>query len=299
MGQTPAAGVDQPSNTITAKNDRALVVPHLVSVAHSTTTGRGKYFDSVEEPLKTVTQSNDKALVTPYLVPMTHGGERRPNSIEEPLPTITTAHRGEIGLIAPVLTRQFGNSIGQRVDQPSPTQTCGEKTALVAAFLAKHFGGVVGHVPDRPLGTVTTIDHHSLVAANLIRMNHGDKQWNGVNEPLVTQTTANHAALVYSFLIRYFGTAIGQSVTEPLFTITGKDRFGLVTVSIDGELYVIVDIGMRMLAPRELARAQGFDDSYKLTGTKTSQVARIGNSVPPVMAEVLVNANYVTEAACQ
>jgi DNA (cytosine-5)-methyltransferase 1 len=111
-------------------------------------------------------------------------------------------------------------------------------------------------------------------------------------EPLRTATTGNHAALVYSFLIRYFATAIGQHCTEPLFTITGKDRFGLVTVLVDGELYVIVDIGMRMLTPRELARAQGFPDSYVLTGSKSSQVARIGNSVCPLMAKSLVEANF-------
>jgi len=105
----------------------------------------------------------------------------------------------------------------------------------------------------------------------------------------------SHPGDVYSFLIRYFGTAIGQHITQPLFTATGKDRFGLVTVTINGEPYVIVDIGMRMLTPRELARAQGFPDTYILTGTKTSQVARIGNSVCPHVAAAIVRANCVAE----
>ena len=97
---------------------------------------------------------------------------------------------------------------------------------------------------------------------------------------------------MYSFLIKYFGTAIGANLFEPAPTATGKDRFGLVTVQIDGEAYIIVDIGMRMLTPRELARAQGFPDTYLLTGSKTSQVARIGNSVCPHVAAALVAANY-------
>jgi len=115
----------------------------------------------------------------------------------------------------------------------------------------------------------------------------------GADEPMRTVTTGNHAALVYSFLVKYFGTAIGASLHEPSPTATGKDRFGLVTVQVNGEPYVIVDIGMRMLTPRELARAQGFPDTYLLTGTKTSQVARIGNSVCPHVAAAIVRANCV------
>jgi DNA (cytosine-5)-methyltransferase 1 len=204
------------------------------------------------------------------------------------------------------------------------------KAALIAAFMAKHFGGVVGHGVDRPTSTATARDHQSLVeatlapcvmtnttghpggpvtsplptqttgnqqyltAANLVRFNHDDAGVD-VEKPLPTITQTNHAALVYSFLVRYFGTAIGQHCTEPLFTITGKDHFGLVTVMVKGELYVIVDIGMRMLSPRELARAQGFPDEYILTGSKSNRVARIGNSVCPVMAKVLVEANFVRE----
>lgn len=163
----------------------------------------------------------------------------------------------------------------------------------MASFLAKHYGGVVGVPVDEPLPTTTARGtQNQLVAANLIHLNHGEKQWNGTDEPLRTQTTGNHAALVYSFLTKYFGTAIGESLDAPLPTSTGKDRFGLVTVSVAGEPYILVDIGMRMLKPRELARGQGFPDDYVLTGSATSQVEKIGNSVCPIMAKVLVEANY-------
>ena len=91
--------------------------------------------------------------------------------------------------------------------------------------------------------------------------------------------------------LRGLGYAV-QWRTLNAHTATTKDRFGLVTVLVDGEPYVIADIGMRMLTPRELARAQGFPDEYKLTGTNTSQVARIGNSVSPNVARAIVGANF-------
>lgn len=286
---------------------------------------------SAGSPVGTVTAKNDRALVTPVIVPVTHAGERRSNSPTEPLPTVTGANRGEMAVVSPLLAR-IGQTNGNgdytnAIDEPVTTITSkaehlliaptligksssadvaeplgtvmpgGQNFALVAAFLAKHFGGVVGHEVDRPASTVTGTDHHSLVAANLVHLNHGDKQWSGVDDPMRTVTTGNHAALVYSFLVKYFGTAIGCEVDDPLHTVTGKARFGLVTVMIDGEPYAIVDIGMRMLKPRELARAQGFPDDYILTGTATNQVERIGNSVCPPVARALVEANYVNVPA--
>ena len=73
----------------------------------------------------------------------------------------------------------------------------------------------------------------------------------------------------------------------------------LASVTIDGEIWIIVDIAMRMLTPRELARCQGFPDSYVLTGTKSEQIARIGNSFPPQLAEAAVRANLPTDEPTQ
>lgn len=236
----------------------------------------------------------------PFIVPMTHQGERRSIGIDEPLPTVTTAKRGELALVAPILTKFRYSSDGQPIDHPMPTVTANSfvkrpggctPIGLVSAFIVKHFGNMVGVGANTPLPTTTSKGcQNQVVAANLLRFNFDDA---GVDlaKPLPTTTSNNHAALVYSFLIRYFGTAIGQHCTEPLYTITGKDRFGLVIVKVAGESYALVDIGMRMLTPRELARAQGFPDTYLLTGTKTSQVARIGNSVCPHVAKALAAAN--------
>lgn len=254
---------------------------------------------SLDQPLPTVTASRDAhGLVTPFLARLgqTGGNGKYANGVDEPLTSVVS--KAEHLLVAPTLIQTgYGEREGQSprtldLHQPMGTMVSGCKQALVAAFLAKHYGGVVGQTLDEPIGTITAKDHHSLVAANLIRFNHDDAGV-PVDQPIPTATAGgNHAALVYSFLIRYFGTAIGQHLTEPLFTVTGKDRFGLVTVSIEGQTYAVVDIGMRMLTPRELARGQGFPDSYILTGTKTSQVARIGNSVPPALAKAIVEANY-------
>lgn len=234
----------------------------------------------------------------PFIVPMTHKGDRRSHGLDEPLPTITTAKRGELGLVLPILVEAAHGADGRWGDglkdlhKPMGTNTGSNNFALASAFIVKHFGGMVGVPIETPLPTTTMRGtQNQIVAANLVHMNHGEKQWTGVDEPLRTATSSNHAALVYSFLIRYFGTAIGQHVTEPLYTITGKDRFGLVVVHVSGEPYILVDIGMRMLTPRELARAQGFPDTYELTGTKTNQVARIGNSVCPHVAKALAAAN--------
>jgi DNA (cytosine-5)-methyltransferase 1 len=194
----------------------------------------------------------------PFLLCLTHGGRLEP--VDEPLRTITTAHRGE--------------------------------RALVAAFLAKHYTGATGSKMMSPIGTVTTQDHHSLVAAHMTHFYGTSQAGRALDQPLSTVTSGGqHAGLVASFLTKYYGSGGGQDVDRPLDTITCQDRFGLVTVQIDGETYVLTDIGLRMLSPRELARAQGFPDSYVLQGTKADQVAAIGNSVVPQVMAALVSAN--------
>lgn len=365
MGQSPESPVDQPNNTVTAKNDRAVVVPYVVGAGgparagepkpvdrpggaqttrnHShvvtpllvdmqrwnrakelgesfgTITTQGNRFpllapllvrcnhggdhfrgQPMDIPLPALTFFQSSALITPFLAPLTHQGAPRGQSPEDPLPTCTTAHRGETALFSPVLIQtSYGERKGQAprtLDLENPMGTAvagGIKQGLVAAFMAKHYGGMVGVPVDSPVPTTTERGtQNQLVAANLVHLkNHTNPT--GCDDPLLTAAAGGlHAALVYSFLVKYFGTAIGQPIDEPLGTATTKDRFWLVTVTINGEPYVIVDIGMRMLTPRELARGQGFPDDYKLTGSNTSQVARIGNSVCPVMAEVLVRANF-------
>ena len=214
--------------------------------------------------------------MTPFIAPVTHTASGdRVHSIREPLRTVTTAKGGEFVLVSPMLVQTgYGEREGQKprvldIERPLGTVVSGGKHALVAAWMTKHYGGVVGHELERTLGTVTTRDHHSLTAA---------------------------------FLTKFYGTSTGSQLDLPLPTVTagggrGGGHMGL--VMIRGEQYRVADIGMRMLAPRELYRAQGFADSYKIEidfggkpMTKTQQIELAGNSVCPPVARVLVEANY-------
>lgn len=241
----------------------------------------------------------------PYIVKVNHGKrENRSESIDEPLTTITAERRGH-GLVAPTLIQTgYGERPGQRprfLDLHEPVGTLmggGQKHGLVAAFLAAHYGGEVGTPLDQPIRTVTAQDHHSLVAANLVKL-RGQCHGADVAEPMPTVTAGGmHLAEVRAFLTTYFGSPadIGQDLREPLRTVTTRDRFGLVTV--DGRDYEIADIGMRMLQPHELLRAQfgRFAEGYDLSAaeTKSAKVRLIGNSVCPEAAEAVVAANLPT-----
>ncbi|AKF06043.1 C-5 cytosine-specific DNA methylase [Sandaracinus amylolyticus] len=231
----------------------------------------------------------------PFIVPVTHPRDARVHSIDEPVRTVTAANRGELALIAPTLVQTgYGERDGQAprvpgLDKPLGTVVAGAaKHALVAAFVTKHYGGVVGHELGRALGTVTTQDHHSLSVAHLEKF-YGTAAGADVREPMPTITAGGqHIAAVRTLLARY------EAGADPL-------------LSIDGEAFAIVDIGMRMLVPRELFRAQGFGDHYiidpvvdrplrnggvlRLPMTKTEQIAKAGNSVCPPLAEAIVRAN--------
>jgi len=146
-----------------------------------------------------------------------------------------------------------------------------------AAWIAKHYGGVVGIDARQPLGTITSHDHHSLVTASVF---------------------GNHGSECAAFLTSYYSAGgTSSSLRKPMPTVVTHDRHGLVlTRYFDGDAHALRDIGMRMLTPRELARAQGFPDSYVLEGSKAEQIARIGNSVCPQVAAAIVRANAGTEA---
>lgn len=170
---------------------------------------------------------------------------------------------------------------------------------LVASFLHKYYDGGykgAGETVENPLPTVTAWDHNSVVTANLIQMNnHCDGK--DIRQPLPTITAGDgHFGEVRAFLIKYYGQGTGQDIEQPLDTVTARDRFGLVT--IEGVDYQIVDIGLRMLEPRELYGCQGFPDDYIIdhdytgkTYPRSEQVRRCGNAVCPPIPAALVRAN--------
>lgn len=287
-------GIYEPLRTVTGSNEHGVVAPYLVRIGQ--TGSNGKSCNSLAEPLGSVVSKAEHLVVAPYLVPRHKEAPRqkpRTHSVEEPFPVVCAENAPMV--VAPYLMTNTTGHTGAKAESPLPTQTSGNHHYLLSPWIAKHFGGQVGADARRPVPTTTARGtQNQLAAAFLVHQNHGEKQWTGADEPMRTVTAGGrHAAEVRAFMVKYYGAAEhGQTLFDPLGTATAKARFGLVTVEIGGEPFVVVDIGMRMLTPRELARAQGFPDSYILTGTKTNQVARIGNSVCPVMAEMLVRANY-------
>lgn len=284
--------------------------PFIVNMAHG-----GKEED-VLHPMSTIATEKGgcRAVVVPYLASLTHQGGYRTEDLTEPMRTVTGAHRGEKALIAPTLIQcGYGEREGQAprvldLSNPLGTVVGSNKFALVSAFLAKHFserraGEVMGASLFDPAPTVTTIDHSALVASSLVKLKGTCQHGQPVTDPMATvQAGGNHLAEVRAFLVAYYGT---QQQTGDLFepspTIVSKDRFGLVTV--EGIEYAIADIGMRMLQPRELYRAQGFPDSYRIDipfkgkpMPKTAQVRMCGNSVCPPLAKAIIEAQFGSQA---
>lgn len=330
-----------PLQTITKTHGFGVAVPHLTKFR------TGATGQPVTEPVPTVTAGTSKrpggnghalGIVEAALAPFLAGNggseyQAKPRPVDKPAHTILKESRACV--VAPVIARQFGNSIGHRADEPSATITAGGggKSQLVSAFLAKHYGGNYtgpGVGLNEPVHSVTTVDHHAVVAAHLMVNNTGHPG-GSVTSPAHTVTTGNHHAVVASHLVKLRGSCRdGQPIDEPMPTITaggqhvgevkttlavedydeeraqqvlaflreycGDDCTGL--VEIDGVTYRIVDIGMRMLQPHELYRAQGFPEWYIIDQdyrgvkyAKDKQVARCGNAVPPPFAEALVRAN--------
>lgn len=293
-----------------------------------------KTMDRIARGLKKFVLDNPE----PFIIQCNHGGERRPNDIREPMPTITGKHG--YGIVEPTLAPYMGTNTtnhpggnckdpihtittgnqqclisptliqyhsetskdgvrGQTIKDPIMTVDGSNRYGLVASFLHKYYDGGykgAGGTVENPLPTVTAWNHNSVVTANLIQMNnHCDGK--DIRQPLPTITAGDgHFGEVRAFLIKYYGQGTGQDIEQPLDTVTARDRFGLVT--IEGVDYQIVDIGLRMLEPRELYGCQGFPEDYIIdhdyTGKiypRSEQVRRCGNAVCPPIPAALVRAN--------
>ena len=229
--------------------------------------------------------------------------------------------------------------IGRPADEPASTLTVeGSQQQVVSVHLGRQFGNSVGSDVEGPVGTIMAdVEKTQVVSAHMISMKGSDRRASSVKDPAATATAqGQHAGVVMPFLHAYYGSEeTGFTVEDPARTATTKDRFGLaqveaevqpltadqvdsarrvaaflrkygcwddrefVILTIRGVQYIIIDIGMRMLTPRELARAQGFRESYILAApynggflTETDQRHKIGNSVCPDMAYVLFRHNY-------
>jgi DNA (cytosine-5)-methyltransferase 1 len=307
-GQSPERPVDKPFHTITAKADTVLVTPHLMTMRNAQ-----KPHSTPDDPLHTITAGGAHIMmVAPVLTYAQQGGGSR--AADDPLHTVCASKKDQNCLIAAHVTKFRANSVGSGCDEPLDTITANSyikkpggapPMGVVSAFLAKHYGGVVGASVTDPLPTVTAVDHNSVVSAFLLNQKGSDQRTSDMEAPVPTQTAqGNHVAAVLAFMMKYYGVDQDPKLDEPLHTVTTKDRFALITVEIEGEPYIIADIGMRMLTPRELFRAQGFPDDYIIDPVapnkqgklrplpKDAQIRMCGNSVSPPPARALVAANY-------
>ena len=203
--------------------------------------------------------------------------------------------------LAEATKKRIANGIRKYIVNSTNPYIVNDKRA--AAFLIQYHaeqkaGDCRGQQLDEPIKTIDTSNRYGLVTAFITKF-YKSGTGQGCDEPIHTITTSQgHFGLVSAFLVKYYGTGGGQGVDEPLATITTKDRFGLVSVVVDGEEYRITDVFLRMLTPEELKVMQGFPKDYIIDRDynwrpypKTEQVARIGNSVVPIMAKALVDEN--------
>ena len=313
--QKPWQSFDEPAHTITAGGaGLTAIAPHLMSLK-----GTARRDSAVDAPHPTVLAGGGhSAVVAPVLTYAQHGGANRP--VGEPAHTITASKKDQNALISPVLVQTgYGERQGQAprcLDPHAPLGTIvagGSKHAPAAVFLAQHNSQRSGVNPGRP-----------------------------ADAPVSTLTAScSHQSVVAPWFAKYYGTGDGARTNDPAHTITTKDRFGhceatliappfepeheqrarevadflrahgeldggdFVTLTIDGQTFVVVDIGMRMLTPRELFNAQGFPRDYVIEGTwqerdgkwtftefpKHTQISCCGNSVCPDLAEALASAN--------
>lgn len=264
--------INEPLQTVTAKHGYGIVTPTIMC---NNTNNVGA---SAEDPLPTVTTGNRNFLITPSIIPVGYGEregqEPRVHDIEEPLGTVVTS--GKHYLVESTLTR-----------------------ALSVADFMKTYGDIhkgAGSPTDEPLAPMTDKEHDNLVTAHIMTMRH-HMDGQRADEPLSTVSCSGaHHAEVQAFLVKYFSNGQAKPVDAPLDTVTTRDRFALVT--IHGEEYVITDIRMRMLQPRELFNAQGFPSDYIIDPEengepypKTKQVEKCGNAVTPPVPAALVRAN--------
>lgn len=301
----------EPLQTITKTHGYAIATPVMAPLFAGT---GGSAFQMkprpVNKPFFTLLTQNRTNVIAPVLAPLIarQFGASIEHRADEPSATITAGGGGKSQLVTPTLIQMgYGERPGQeprvlKLDTPLGTVTAGgNKFAVAAANLIKHYGGNyqgAGVGMDEPMHSVTTIDHHAVVASHLVKLRGTCRDGQPTDQPMPTITAGGlHVGEVETLLAAGdYSEERAQQALAFLRKYCGPDCTGLVTIG--DVVYRIVDIGMRMLQPHELYRAQGFPDWYIVDRdyrgvkyAKDKQVARCGNAVPPPFAEALVRAN--------
>jgi DNA (cytosine-5)-methyltransferase 1 len=254
--------------------------------------------DAYQEPMPTQPGDASHAVVFPWMVETgySQAENNRSTSTAEVGPTQTA--RQSMGLVSGFLCKQYGGqadpkhmSIG--LDDPTGTVTTWDHHALLSTpFLVKTvrqenpFAGVSsGH---DPIPTQTTCEDVGLLSPSFIAEMHGTSKAAGIDEPLMCLTAGGgHHALLSSdaFLTYYYGTQNASHITDPVHTVTGIDRAGLVG-SLDK--MTVEDLTFRMLSPHEIGAAMAFPGQYVVLGTNRDKVKQYGNAVTPPVMEMLL-----------
>lgn len=291
--------------------------PFIVNTRNGERAGQQPRVRGIDEPMWTITaQGSQGALVAPFLTEHANASNQRVMAADSPLRTqMAQVKGGHFALVSAFIAKHYGDS-GQRpgseASEPLSTITTSDHNGLVTASLvhmghgeqsstgARRWSHGVRNI-EQPLNTITASGAAAaLVTSNLVKL-RGTSTALASDEPLHTVSAqGTHFSEVRAFLTAYYGTDQDPKLCDPLHTVTTRDRYALVTVR--GQQYAISDIGLRMLAPRELFTAQGFPldyiieygitpDGKRKQLTKTAQVRMCGNSVSPYLAEALVRAN--------
>ena len=278
--------------------------PFLIQCNHG---GERKPGD-IRQPMPTITGKHGFGVVEPKLAPIidkTYGGNYSGagSRVNDPIDTITTVDHNRLveATLAPCIMCNNENNVGKDIRSPLPTITTGNRNFVAAPILIQYHSETMqnetrGQGMKEPLMTVDSSNRYGLVTSFISKF-YKSGTGQDIREPLHTVTTSpGHFGEVRAFLTKYYGGGTGQDIKVPLDTITAQDRFGLVTIY--STEYQIVDIGLRMLEPKELYGCQGFPEDYIIdhdytgkTYPRSEQVRRCGNAVCPPLPAALVKAN--------
>lgn len=299
------SSADAPHPTVLAGGGHSALIAPLLSYAQQGGANR-----SVEDPHHTITASkkDQNAVIIPTLVGCGgRAGQSRPRGGDEPMATVTA--KADV-CTAAVFVAQHNNDSrriggvnpGRAADEPISTVTStGAQQGVVAAHITKMYGRSDGHAAGEPAHTIGTRDKMGVVAPHL-HAYYGSDQDTPEDEPFHTLTTKPRFSHVEASIsappFSEDQHARAREVADFLRSYGFWDDREFVTLTIGDAEFVIVDIGMRMLTPRELYSAQGFPVDYKIDADangrpfpKNVQVSCVGNSVSPPVAAAIVAAN--------
>lgn len=303
-GQAPRVhDMDAPVPTIVGTGKENLCRPLLAPVTVTNTSN--SVGGTVGAPVHTVTTAGNQMLVTPFLAECNHSGGGHIAPVTDAHKTITAKHTG--GIVAPALiqyhTEQTEHVRASGLGTPINTVDASNRYGLTCANLVEYYTGGRPLDVQAPMHTVTSHDREAVVAAHVVKFK-GDNLGHGADEPMQTVTTsAGEFAVCKAYLAKMHGgdelgywPLIRDLLNEFCGYTLADDE--VLLLEIDGVLYYLADIGLRMLAPRELYNAMGFPPDYIIDRDylgneykKSAQVARCGNAVCPPVASALVRAN--------